>query len=264
MVRQRIQIKRIDNLTARQVTFSKRRRGLFKKAQELSTLCDAEIALIVFSATGKLFEYCSSSMMQVIERHRLCSEDIGRQDKHPPHLTQRENHTHAMLAEEIKEKTAELRHLKGEELVGLSMEDLVKLEKLVEAGLSRIAKTKGDKFMKEIGILKKKEALLKEENAKLRQKVAGTSEDETPLLEQGISSESVTRLSDQAGSCPQDLNNSDTFLQLGEDEIAVAEDRIYNLSIAGSMIPRNCSLCCIILKKKNNMHVCQACSSLST
>ena len=60
MVRQRIQIKRIDNLTARQVTFSKRRRGLFKKAQELSTLCDAEIALIVFSATGKLFEYCSS------------------------------------------------------------------------------------------------------------------------------------------------------------------------------------------------------------
>ncbi|RVW97554.1 MADS-box protein SVP [Vitis vinifera] len=39
----------------------KRRRGLFKKAQELSTLCDAEIALIVFSAAGKLFEYSSSS-----------------------------------------------------------------------------------------------------------------------------------------------------------------------------------------------------------
>lgn len=60
MVRQKIQIKKIDNLTARQVTFSKRRRGLFKKAQELSTLCDADIGLIVFSATGKLFEYSSS------------------------------------------------------------------------------------------------------------------------------------------------------------------------------------------------------------
>ncbi|XP_027179539.1 MADS-box protein JOINTLESS-like [Coffea eugenioides] len=159
-----------------------------------------------------------------------------------------ENHTHAMLAEEIKEKTAKLRHLKGEELVGLSMEDLVKLEKLVEAGLIRIAKTffQGDKFMKEIGILKKKEALFKEENAKLRQKVAGPSEDQTPLLEQGLSSKPVTRLSDQAGSCPQDLNNSDTFLQPGEDEIAVAEDRTYNLSITGFMIPRNCGLCCII------------------
>lgn len=60
MVRQRIEIKKIDNVTARQVTFSKRRRGLFKKARELSTLCDAEIALIVFSSTGRLFDYSSS------------------------------------------------------------------------------------------------------------------------------------------------------------------------------------------------------------
>ena len=60
MTRKKIQIKKIDNTAARQVTFSKRRRGLFKKAYELSTLCDAEIALMVFSATGKLFEYSSS------------------------------------------------------------------------------------------------------------------------------------------------------------------------------------------------------------
>ena len=63
MVRQRIEIKKIANVTARQVTFSKRRRGLFKKAQELTTLCDAEIALIVFSATGKLYEYSSSRLL---------------------------------------------------------------------------------------------------------------------------------------------------------------------------------------------------------
>ncbi|XVE66607.1 hypothetical protein DITRI_Ditri08aG0092100 [Diplodiscus trichospermus] len=60
MTRQKIQIKKIENTAARQVTFSKRRRGLFKKAHELSTLCDAEIALLVFSATGKLFEYSST------------------------------------------------------------------------------------------------------------------------------------------------------------------------------------------------------------
>ncbi|GAB2267906.1 hypothetical protein Dimus_002881 [Dionaea muscipula] len=60
MVRQKIEIKKIDNTTARQVTFSKRRRGLFKKAHELSTLCDVEIGLIVFSSTGKLYEYSSS------------------------------------------------------------------------------------------------------------------------------------------------------------------------------------------------------------
>lgn len=39
------------------MTFSKRRRGLIKKAEELSVLCDADVALIIFSSTGKLFEY---------------------------------------------------------------------------------------------------------------------------------------------------------------------------------------------------------------
>ncbi|KAG2703897.1 hypothetical protein I3843_06G150400 [Carya illinoinensis] len=65
MTRKKIQIKRIDNTTARQVTFSKRRRGLFKKALELSTLCDAEIGLIVFSSTGKLFDYASSRFFSI-------------------------------------------------------------------------------------------------------------------------------------------------------------------------------------------------------
>ncbi|KAK4563792.1 hypothetical protein RGQ29_006063 [Quercus rubra] len=60
MTRRKIQIKKIDNRNARQVTFSKRRRGLFKKAFELSTLCDAEIGLMVFSGTGRLYEYASS------------------------------------------------------------------------------------------------------------------------------------------------------------------------------------------------------------
>ncbi|KAL3538706.1 hypothetical protein ACH5RR_002072 [Cinchona calisaya] len=277
MVRHRIQIKRIDNLTARQVTFSKRRRGLFKKAQELSTLCDAEIALIVFSATGKLFEFCSSSMLQVIERHNLCSADFDKQDKHPIYYLQRENRTHGMLTNEVLVKTLELRHLKGEELQGLGMEDLVKLEKLIEAGLSRVAKTKGEKFIQEIGILKKKasqkisllatfEALLKEENARLRQKVSdviSTSETQTPVLEQGNSSVSVTNRSSQAGiSHLEDPKSSDTFLKLGylrysvktssdlviefwqftisqlnftEDENVAAEDQAYNLSIIGSI-----------------------------
>lgn len=66
MAREKIQIRKIDNTTARQVTFSKRRRGLFKKAEELSILCDAEVALIIFSATGKLFVYSSSRYVTLL------------------------------------------------------------------------------------------------------------------------------------------------------------------------------------------------------
>ena len=60
MGRGKIEIKRIDNATSRQVTFSKRRSGLFKKAKELAILCDAEVGLIVFSSTGRLYDFAST------------------------------------------------------------------------------------------------------------------------------------------------------------------------------------------------------------
>ncbi|KAL6013208.1 hypothetical protein ACLOJK_003700, partial [Asimina triloba] len=54
MGRVKLQIKKIENTTNRQVTFSKRRNGLIKKAYELSILCDIDIALIMFSPSGRL------------------------------------------------------------------------------------------------------------------------------------------------------------------------------------------------------------------
>ncbi|KAF5791877.1 putative transcription factor MADS-type1 family [Helianthus annuus] len=46
-------------MSTRQVTFSKRHVGLLKKAHELSVLCDAEVGIIVFSNTGRLYEFSS-------------------------------------------------------------------------------------------------------------------------------------------------------------------------------------------------------------
>lgn len=53
-------MRRIENATSRQVTFSKRRNGLLKKAYELSVLCDAEVAVIIFSQKGRLHEFASA------------------------------------------------------------------------------------------------------------------------------------------------------------------------------------------------------------
>ena len=60
MGRGKIEIKRIENATNRQVTYSKRRTGIMKKARELTVLCDAQVALIVFSPAGRLYEFASS------------------------------------------------------------------------------------------------------------------------------------------------------------------------------------------------------------
>ncbi|KAA8537816.1 hypothetical protein F0562_027604 [Nyssa sinensis] len=54
MGRVKLQIKKIENTTNRQVTFSKRRNGLIKKAYELSVLCDVDVALIMFSPSGRV------------------------------------------------------------------------------------------------------------------------------------------------------------------------------------------------------------------
>ncbi|GJV56511.1 MADS-box protein SOC1-like protein [Tanacetum coccineum] len=76
MVRGKTQMRRIENATSRQVTFSKRRNGLLKKAFELSVLCDAEVGLIIFSPRGKLCEFASSSMEETIERYRSHVKEV--------------------------------------------------------------------------------------------------------------------------------------------------------------------------------------------
>ncbi|XBI67699.1 MADS-box transcription factor 51-like isoform X1 [Triticum urartu] len=68
--RGRVELRRIEDRTSRQVRFSKRRAGLFKKAFELSLLCDAEVALLVFSPAGKLYEYASSSIEGTYDRYQ--------------------------------------------------------------------------------------------------------------------------------------------------------------------------------------------------
>lgn len=69
MGRGKIEIKKIENVNSRQVTFSKRRTGLLKKAKELSILCDSDVGVIIFSSTGKLYEFSSSRMEQIIARY---------------------------------------------------------------------------------------------------------------------------------------------------------------------------------------------------
>ncbi|CAH8263121.1 unnamed protein product [Arabidopsis lyrata] len=236
MAREKIQIRKIDNATARQVTFSKRRRGLFKKAEELSVLCDADVALIIFSSTGKLFEFCSSSMKEVLERHNLQSKNLEKLDQPSLELQLVENSDHARMSKEIADKSHRLRQMRGEELQGLDIEGLQQLEKALETGLTRVIETKSDKIMNEISELQKKGMQLMDENKRLRQQgtqlteenerlgmqicnnvheYGGIAESENAAVyEEGHSSESITNAGNSTGA-PVDSECSDTSLRLG-------------------------------------------------
>ncbi|XP_069505228.1 myocyte-specific enhancer factor 2B [Ambystoma mexicanum] len=91
MGRKKIQISRILDQRNRQVTFTKRKFGLMKKAYELSVLCDCEIALIIFNTTNRLFQYASTDMDKVLLKYTEYSE---------PH----ESRTNADILETLKRK----------------------------------------------------------------------------------------------------------------------------------------------------------------
>ena len=69
MGRKKISIQRISDERNRQVTFTKRKFGLMKKAYELSVLCDCEIAVIIFNSHNKLFQYASTDMDKVLLKY---------------------------------------------------------------------------------------------------------------------------------------------------------------------------------------------------
>ncbi|XP_019427409.1 PREDICTED: agamous-like MADS-box protein AGL62 [Lupinus angustifolius] len=79
--RRKVEMKKMTNGSNLQVTFSKRRSGLFKKASELCTLCGAEVALIVFSPAHKAFSFGHPSVGAIIDKYKMrCpqyNQDIG-------------------------------------------------------------------------------------------------------------------------------------------------------------------------------------------
>lgn len=221
MAREKIKIRKIDNITARQVTFSKRRRGIFKKAEELSVLCDADIALIIFSATGKLFDFSNSRMKDILSRYTRQTKEEKQEE---PFLElQLENSNLAKLSKEVADKSQELRKLKGEDLQGVDLEELLKLERLIEDSLSRVIDTKGKRIKHEIETLQKQGDILMEENQKLRRKMIALSQGRKPAIlldhsdtstihEEGQSSESITN---NGGPPLAEDDSSDTSLKLG-------------------------------------------------
>ncbi|XP_031389544.1 MADS-box protein SOC1-like [Punica granatum] len=168
MVRGKTQMRRIENATSRQVTFSKRRNGLLKKAFELSVLCDAEVALVIFSPRGKLYEFASSSVQDTIERYMKHTKDKRKEEKRSTeHEIQLYKQETADLMTKIELLEASKRKLLGGGLGDCSIEELQQIEQQLEMSVSNIRARKTQVFKEQIEELKEKEMVLTAENAML-------------------------------------------------------------------------------------------------
>ncbi|KAI9091942.1 hypothetical protein K1719_027877 [Acacia pycnantha] len=173
MGRGRVQLKRIENKINRQVTFSKRRNGLFKKAHEISVLCDAEVALIVFSHKGKLFEYATDSCMEkILERHESYAyAERQLAGGHDPESQENWTIEYSRLKAKIELLQRNHRHYMGEDLSSMSLKELHSLELQLDTSIKLIRTRKNQLMYESIAELQKKEKVIQEENSMLEKKI---------------------------------------------------------------------------------------------
>ncbi|KAL8095373.1 MADS-box transcription factor 23 isoform X3 [Apium graveolens] len=167
MGRGKIEIKKIENVNSRQVTFSKRRTGLLKKAKELSILCDSDVGVIIFSSTGKLYEFSSSRMEQIIARYNNKSPDSSE-------LPSIEN-VAAPEVDALKLEIAKLqkvyRRMMGKELEGLNYKELQHLEHQLNEGILSVKDRKEQVLLEQLEKSKFQEQKAILENETLREQI---------------------------------------------------------------------------------------------
>lgn len=176
MGRGRVELKRIENKINRQVTFAKRRNGLLKKAYELSVLCDAEVALIIFSNRGKLYEFCSSSSMaKTLERYQRCSYG-SLETSQPSKENENSYQEYLKLKAKVDVLQRNQRNLLGEDLAELSTKELEQLEHQLDKSLRHIRSIKTQHLLDQLADLHRKEEMLLESNRALKAKLEETCE----------------------------------------------------------------------------------------
>ncbi|XP_059451952.1 agamous-like MADS-box protein MADS3 [Corylus avellana] len=173
MGRGRVVLERIENKINRQVTFSKRRNGLLKKAFELSVLCEAEVALIIFSNRGKLSEFGSTDVSKILERYRQCCYSLDRDNN----VADDQGSAQVSYGEvsRVRAKYESLqrleRNLHGEDLEQLSLKELQHLEKKLDKALLQARNRKTRVMLERLEELRKEEHQLGEINVQLKSKL---------------------------------------------------------------------------------------------
>ncbi|KAK1605044.1 hypothetical protein QYE76_028717 [Lolium multiflorum] len=166
-------MRRIENKISRQVTFAKRRNGLLKKAYELSLLCDAEVALIIFSSRGRLFEFSSSSCIyKTLERYRTCNHNS--QEANPPLENEISYQEYLKLKTRVEFLESSQRNILGQDLGPLSIKELDQIENDIDVSLKHIRSRKSQVLVDQLSDLKNKEQELQDQNKDLRKKLQDT------------------------------------------------------------------------------------------
>ncbi|XP_065858778.1 agamous-like MADS-box protein TM6 isoform X2 [Euphorbia lathyris] len=139
MGRGKIEMKKIDNATNMQVTFSKRRSGIFKKAEQLSVLCDAQISLIMSSSNNKFYEFVTptTTHKKIFDRYQ---KDSGVDLWQPQYQKMQEELRN--LRDTNNKLGRAIRQRMGKDLHDMRFDEIFELEQTMISALDHVSKEK--------------------------------------------------------------------------------------------------------------------------
>ncbi|XP_078156196.1 uncharacterized protein LOC144551958 isoform X2 [Carex rostrata] len=161
----------IENSTDRQVTFSKRKSGVLKKARELAELCATEVVAIIYSERGKLSQYSSKSIQEIIQRYRSLKKENLNNNPAQEDILQRLKEETENLSQKIETWQKTKSKLSGENLDGLQVHETHELETEMVEGLRSIRLAKSKLIEDEIAKLQKENSVMTKESRELHEKM---------------------------------------------------------------------------------------------
>ncbi|XP_042058299.1 MADS-box transcription factor 23-like isoform X2 [Salvia splendens] len=153
----------------REAGFAKRRASLFNKAHELAVLCDAQIAIIIISSQGKVHDFATSSMQEILTRYKTCNEIKNRNanQENPEEEVPKE----AGVSGQQKEDELKSRKLFGKDLSGMTSQELNGLVEKLKEGMLFIKDTKMQLLKHELEKSRKQEQQVVQKNLMLQRQV---------------------------------------------------------------------------------------------
>ncbi|VVA16298.1 PREDICTED: MADS-box [Prunus dulcis] len=185
----------------------------------ISTTCNSALSLSpsLGDASDDVTLSLKLGIKDVIERYEARTNGVEKSDEQSLEL-QLDNENHTKLSTELEEKNRQLRQMKGEDLEELDLDELLKLEQLVEATLVRVMETKEELIMSDIVALEKKGTELVEANNQmvmLRERMVMLSKGNTgPALMEPSESATSTSCNSVLSLSLEDDCSDDVILSL--------------------------------------------------
>ncbi|WMV57167.1 hypothetical protein MTR67_050552 [Solanum verrucosum] len=140
MGRRKVEIKRIQDKNCRQVAFCKRRKGLLKKAKEISVLCDVDVAVVIISNRGRLHEFSSNnSLTEILQRYESHVE-AEKENSAEIQVPEHSKYSGFTTMGELLQTTE--RQLEETNDDGLAVTDLIHLENELQTALIQVRSRK--------------------------------------------------------------------------------------------------------------------------